>query len=206
MNKKKSVEEKPSVRPETSTELKPDWFGVVQTDPSSSYQRQHSERLEMFYLRVARLSFRQAWVEREVSPSLTWTVMVLIGIGGFLMGVGASRWWDLVFSATTTATTITTITARNHGGMYGFGGSGGGELVLGNLGRVSSCSLDMDMDMDMDMNLDSDLGLDLDLGSDLDLDSNLPGSSFSFMGGLLPMSVNVVVPNQTGWMRWQNYQ
>ncbi|KAK3984126.1 hypothetical protein QBC44DRAFT_221832, partial [Cladorrhinum sp. PSN332] len=75
------VEERPSARPSTSTELKPDWFGNVQ-EPS-----------ELFYMRIGELSFRQAWIEREVSQSLTWTVMLLIGLAGVLVGVGISRWW-----------------------------------------------------------------------------------------------------------------
>lgn len=66
-------------------ELRPNIFGEIKAAPS--------EKLEMFYMRVGKFRFRQAWIEREVSPSLTFAVAVLIALGGFLLGFGAARWW-----------------------------------------------------------------------------------------------------------------
>ncbi|KAK4161975.1 hypothetical protein QBC43DRAFT_216548, partial [Cladorrhinum sp. PSN259] len=106
------VEEKRSARPTTSAELKPDWFGVVQSGPD-----EQRERSELFYMRIGELRFRQAWIEREVSRSLTLAVMLAIGLAGFLVGVGVSRWWDLFDTASTT---------RTDGG-----GDHGGRLVVG---------------------------------------------------------------------------
>jgi len=45
-------------------------------------------------MRIGTLRFRQRWLDREVSESLTNAVaMGLVG-GGFLLGILASRWWD----------------------------------------------------------------------------------------------------------------
>jgi hypothetical protein len=37
-------------------------------------------------MRVGRLSFRQRWIDREVSPSLTAVAVLLIALGGFVLG------------------------------------------------------------------------------------------------------------------------
>lgn len=65
------VEKKKTSR--TSTELKPSLAGVV-------------EVVELFYMRIGTLRFRQRWVDREVSPSLTASVALGIAAGGFLLG------------------------------------------------------------------------------------------------------------------------
>jgi hypothetical protein len=68
------VENKPSERPASSAELRPGWDGVV------------DEYAELFYMRVGRFSFRQRWIDREVSPSLTAVAVLLIAFGGFVLG------------------------------------------------------------------------------------------------------------------------
>ena len=80
LSKKHRVENKPSVRPDMSVELRPNWNGVV------------GERYgELFYMRIGRLSFRQRWIDREVSPSLTAVVVLLIALGGFMLGFVLGR-------------------------------------------------------------------------------------------------------------------
>lgn len=46
---------------------------------------------EMFFMRLGVLRLRQRWIEREVSKSLTGTVVMGIAMGGFVLGVLASR-------------------------------------------------------------------------------------------------------------------
>lgn len=58
-----------------STELKLNLVGEVTVE-------------ELFFLRLGRLSFRQSWLDREVSPSLTVVVMLGIGMVGLLAGLG----------------------------------------------------------------------------------------------------------------------
>jgi hypothetical protein len=76
----KRVENKPSARPKSSTELHPNLDGVVV-----------DEYAELFYMRLGRLNFRQRWIDREVSPSLTAVVALLIALGGFLLGFVVGR-------------------------------------------------------------------------------------------------------------------
>lgn len=66
--------EKKQVRRE-STELKLNLMGEVFVE-------------ELFFMRLGRMSFRQNWLDREVSPSLTVAVMLGIGIAGLLAGLG----------------------------------------------------------------------------------------------------------------------
>jgi hypothetical protein len=42
-------------------------------------------------MRVGRLSFRQRWIDPEVSPSLTAVAVLLIAFGGFVLGFVAGR-------------------------------------------------------------------------------------------------------------------
>ncbi|KZL85680.1 hypothetical protein CI238_11797, partial [Colletotrichum incanum] len=62
-----------------STRVKPNWRGEVDVD-------------EMFHMRLGRFSFRQRWIDREVSESLTMVVGFCIAAGGFVAGFAASRW------------------------------------------------------------------------------------------------------------------
>lgn len=64
-----------------STELKPDRAGEVSVE-------------ELFFMRLGTLKFRQNWLDREVSPSLTRAVMFGIGLVGFLSGFVACRLLD----------------------------------------------------------------------------------------------------------------
>ncbi|KAK4201798.1 hypothetical protein QBC40DRAFT_170746, partial [Triangularia verruculosa] len=91
------VEEKPTARPRESVELIPDLFGVVYGyNHERAGQGRRDEKKEMFYMRIGQMSFRQRWVEREVSSSLTATVCLLILLLGVVIGVVAGRWVDLV--------------------------------------------------------------------------------------------------------------
>ncbi len=47
-------------------------------------------------MRIGRFSFRQRWIDREVSPSLTAVAVLLIALGGFRLGFVAGRWMDRV--------------------------------------------------------------------------------------------------------------
>jgi hypothetical protein len=49
------------------------------------------EYAELFYMQVGRLSFRQRWIDREVSPSLTAVAVLFIAFGGFVLGFVAGR-------------------------------------------------------------------------------------------------------------------
>ncbi|GKT40088.1 uncharacterized protein ColSpa_00269 [Colletotrichum spaethianum] len=62
-----------------SMRVKPNWRGDVDVE-------------EMFHLRVGKFSFRQRWIDREVSSSLTAAVGFCIAAGGFVAGFAASRW------------------------------------------------------------------------------------------------------------------
>src|SRR5690242_14383097 len=73
---------KPSARPASSVELRPNRAGVV------------DEYAELFYMRIGRFSFRQRWIDREVSSSLTAAVVLVIALGGFVLGFVAGRWPD----------------------------------------------------------------------------------------------------------------
>lgn len=73
--RKNSVEKKQTSR--KSTELNPSLAGVV-------------EVVELFYMRIGKLRFRQQWVDCEVSPSLTIFAVLGIAAGGFLLGYLAS--------------------------------------------------------------------------------------------------------------------
>ncbi|KAF6843519.1 hypothetical protein CMUS01_02005 [Colletotrichum musicola] len=68
-------------RPRESTELKPNWRGVVDVE-------------EMFHMHVGTLDFRKRWLDHDVSPSLTAAAMFSIAMGGFVAGFAASRWLD----------------------------------------------------------------------------------------------------------------
>lgn len=74
----------------------PDLFGVVYGYSSSHEGKVKEERKEMFYMRIGQMSFRQNWVEREVSSSLTLTVCLLILALGILIGFVVGKWVDLV--------------------------------------------------------------------------------------------------------------
>ncbi|GAB1311093.1 hypothetical protein MFIFM68171_01303 [Madurella fahalii] len=77
------VEKQPSARPSSSAELVPDASGVVA-----------DEYAELFYMRVGRFRLRQRWINREVSPSLTAAVVLLVATAGFVLGFAAARYWD----------------------------------------------------------------------------------------------------------------
>ncbi len=47
-------------------------------------------------MRIGTLSFRQRWIDREVSPSLTAVAVLLIALGGFIAGVVVGRWLEPV--------------------------------------------------------------------------------------------------------------
>ncbi|CAM1507108.1 Fc.00g067490.m01.CDS01 [Cosmosporella sp. VM-42] len=74
------VEKKKTSR--ESTELKPNFSGEVCVE-------------ELFFMRIGVISFRQKWLDREVSSSLTATVMFGIGVAGFLAGFMSSRLLDI---------------------------------------------------------------------------------------------------------------
>lgn len=74
----------------------PDLFGVVYGYSSSHEGKVKEERKEMFYMRIGQMSFRQNWVEREVSSLLTLTVCLLILALGILIGFVVGKWVDLV--------------------------------------------------------------------------------------------------------------
>lgn len=61
--------------------MKPNWKGDTDVD-------------EMFHMRLGKFSFRQRWIDREISPSLTAAVMFSIAAGGFVAGFAASRLLD----------------------------------------------------------------------------------------------------------------
>ncbi|KAK0729328.1 hypothetical protein B0T21DRAFT_210526 [Apiosordaria backusii] len=124
------VEEKPTARPRESIELIPDLFGVVYGYHHEQQQQQHQEkngkvmtretRKEMFYMRIGQMSFRQNWVEREVSSSLTLTVCLLILALGVFIGFVAGKWVDLVlFGVGTSAAAAAAVVSP---GCVGFGG------------------------------------------------------------------------------------
>ncbi|KAK4181678.1 hypothetical protein QBC36DRAFT_174585, partial [Triangularia setosa] len=102
------VEEKPTARPQDSTELIPDLFGVVY-----GYKRK-----EMFYMRIGQMSFRQKWVEREVSSSLTLAVCLLILVLGMVIGFVVGKWVDLVVFGVGASSSAVAATAP---GCVGFG-------------------------------------------------------------------------------------
>jgi hypothetical protein len=79
---KPRVENNPSARPESSAELRPGRDGVVLGA---------GEYAELFYMRIGRLSFRQRWIDRQVSPSLTAAVGLLLALGGFMLGFVVGR-------------------------------------------------------------------------------------------------------------------
>ncbi|KAK1974726.1 hypothetical protein LZ30DRAFT_607303 [Colletotrichum cereale] len=62
-----------------STRAKPNWRGEVGVE-------------EIFHMRIGRFRFRQRWIDREVSESLTVAVGFCIAAGGFVAGLAASRW------------------------------------------------------------------------------------------------------------------
>ena len=47
-------------------------------------------------MRIGRFSFRQRWIDREVSPSLTAVAVLLIALGGFMLGFVAGRWMERI--------------------------------------------------------------------------------------------------------------
>lgn len=49
---------------------------------------------ELFHVHVGTLQLRQRWAEREVSKSLTATVLFGIILASFLAGILATRAWD----------------------------------------------------------------------------------------------------------------
>ncbi|KAK1597919.1 uncharacterized protein LY79DRAFT_666267 [Colletotrichum navitas] len=61
-----------------STRVKPNWRGEVDVE-------------EIFHMRIGRFRFRQRWIEREVSESLTAAVAFCIAVGGFVAGLAASQ-------------------------------------------------------------------------------------------------------------------
>ncbi|KXH49351.1 hypothetical protein CSAL01_13752 [Colletotrichum salicis] len=62
-----------------SMRVKPNWKGEVDVK-------------EMFHMRLGKFSFRQRWIDREVSESLTVAIGVSLVLGGFVAGFAASRW------------------------------------------------------------------------------------------------------------------
>ncbi|KAK7423348.1 hypothetical protein QQX98_001139 [Neonectria punicea] len=73
------VEKKKTAR--ESTELRPNMSGEVTVE-------------ELFFMRLGTMRFRQHWLQREVSPSLTTSVMLAIGVAGFVLGFVSSRLVD----------------------------------------------------------------------------------------------------------------
>ncbi|KAK7416303.1 hypothetical protein QQZ08_012045 [Neonectria magnoliae] len=73
------VEKKKTAR--ESTELRPNMSGEVTVE-------------ELFFMRLGTMRFRQQWLQREVSPSLTTSVMLVIGVAGFVLGFISSRLVD----------------------------------------------------------------------------------------------------------------
>ncbi|KAK2039100.1 hypothetical protein LZ31DRAFT_599096 [Colletotrichum somersetense] len=61
-----------------SLRVKPNWRGEVDVE-------------EIFHMRIGRFRFRQRWIEREVSESLTVAVAFCIAAAGFVAGLAASR-------------------------------------------------------------------------------------------------------------------
>jgi len=59
------------------------------------------EKKELFHMRVGKLRFRQRWIDREVSPSLTVVVALGIAAVGFVAGFATARWveggWVMVW-------------------------------------------------------------------------------------------------------------
>ncbi|KAK1776167.1 hypothetical protein QBC45DRAFT_381802 [Copromyces sp. CBS 386.78] len=80
------VEKKQQPRPQSSTQLR-----------LNSSTRSVTVN-ELFYLRLGTLRFRQRWLDRDVSPSLTAAVALLIGFVGFLCGVAVSSLWSWSWS------------------------------------------------------------------------------------------------------------
>ena len=66
----------------SSTELKPNCQGEISVE-------------EMFFIRIGRFSFRQRWIDREISPSLTGAAVVGIAAAGFVAGLVTSRVVDM---------------------------------------------------------------------------------------------------------------
>ncbi|OHE91818.1 hypothetical protein CORC01_12892 [Colletotrichum orchidophilum] len=62
-----------------SIRVKPNWKGEVDVK-------------EMFHMRLGKFSFRQRWIDREVSESLTLAIGVSLAMGGFVAGFAASKW------------------------------------------------------------------------------------------------------------------
>ncbi|KAI5466754.1 hypothetical protein BGZ63DRAFT_430125 [Mariannaea sp. PMI_226] len=73
------VEKKQTAR--KSTELRPNLAGEVSVE-------------ELFFMRLGTMKFRQKWLQREVSASLTVSVMLVIGAAGFILGFASSRFFD----------------------------------------------------------------------------------------------------------------
>ncbi|KAM5383698.1 hypothetical protein ACJZ2D_001935 [Fusarium nematophilum] len=73
------VEKKKSTR--ESTELKPNMAGEVFVE-------------ELFFLRLGTMRFRQKWLDGEVSPSLTASLMLVIGVAGFAIGFLSCKLMD----------------------------------------------------------------------------------------------------------------
>jgi hypothetical protein len=73
------VENKQTAR--ESTELRPNMAGEVSVE-------------ELFFMRLTTMRFRQNWLQREVSGSLTASVMLVIGAAGFILGFLSSRLVD----------------------------------------------------------------------------------------------------------------
>lgn len=73
------VENKQTAR--QSTELRPNKAGEVSVE-------------ELFFMRLTTMRFRQNWLQREVSGSLTASVMLVIGAAGFILGFLSSRLVD----------------------------------------------------------------------------------------------------------------
>lgn len=96
------VEKKPPPRPSSSTELHLDVplsISLPQLYESSlphsiqatGYDDTSSTREEIFHMRIGKFSFRQRWIDRQVSPSLTYAVATCIALAGFVLGVMAGR-------------------------------------------------------------------------------------------------------------------
>ncbi|KAK0665653.1 hypothetical protein QBC41DRAFT_305939 [Cercophora samala] len=123
------VEEKPTARPRESVELVPDLFGVVYGYSSHEQQEEDGrlvkEKNELFYMRIGQMSFRQNWVEREVSSSLTLTVCLLILALGVGVGFVVGKWVDLVVFGVVASSSVGV-------GCVGFGMNLGGSATGSN--------------------------------------------------------------------------
>ena len=109
------MEKKPTARPSKSRELRFDACGVVRGSGVRSGGKEtgkeddgddgdgdeddegEGQKEELFFMRIGTIKFRQRWIQREVSQSLTYSVALALFGGGVLTGVLVSRLLPLAF-------------------------------------------------------------------------------------------------------------